>query len=128
MKQNLIQHFTWLANSLSMGYMYKEWDDTTVRKDMKEAYDKFYQSLQLENNKDLINFEKLTQDEAKELGFGKWNEETNLYLLPLYLVPLLPKGIELTYIDGETFIFDKIEDLDLDIRFGMLSFGVVLNG
>ena len=47
----------------------------------------------------------------------------DLWLFPLYLVPIIPEGLEIMYIDGEKGIFKK-DDMDNDIRFGCVAYGI----
>lgn len=81
-------------------------------------------AMAIKNNK-LINFNELTPTQAYELGFRKWDEEDNLYLIPLWLYKALPDGLEVTSIDGDKLIVGK-DYLDNDIRFGVLAFGIKL--
>lgn len=94
-----------------------------------------------------VDFTDFTSDELLLCGFKIWNKETNLHLIPLYLYPFLPIGIELTCIDGskikveENYDSQYIESclvgidssdliknksyIDNDHRAGMLAFGIV---
>ena len=116
MKEEIQNCMSWLVNSVAPYYVY-DWKDT---KELKESYTKFYNTL-----KEHIDFNNITKDEAVELRFGLWDEETNLYLFPLYLVPLIPQGLEVTSINGETYKYDK-ETANNDIRFGRVAYGLVL--
>lgn len=64
-----------------------------------------------------------TVEELKELGFGKWDEETNLYLMPLWLLPFIKDEIECGSISGERKVI-KRDEINNDERFGCLAFGV----
>jgi hypothetical protein len=55
------------------------------------------------------------------------NDTKNLFLIPLWFVPLLPQGIELTCIDGSKIIFNKKDDIDLDTRCGCIAYGIHFN-
>lgn len=121
MKKEVRNHLTWLANKLSEVYFYKGWEDDFKVEKINKTYDEFYESLK-ENN--VIDFNSLTKEEAIELRFSLWSKETQLYLIPLYLAPLIPAGTELTSITGDTVIFESIESIDLDNRFGCLGFGI----
>lgn len=81
-----------------------------------------------------INLSSLTLEELKEIGCGLWDEESNLYLIPLYLYDFLEYGQELGCIDGTTIIVrENYHDInspnyiDNDIRVGKLSYGVLVN-
>lgn len=118
MKIELINHFTWLTNRLAEVNTYKNWSDKTKIQVIEEAYNNFYQSI-----KRYIDFEKITVEEAKSLRFGKWDDESDLYLFPLWIIPLIPEGMEVTSISGETFKYNK-ETVDNDIRFGCVAYGI----
>lgn len=60
------------------------------------------------------SFDKKVTDYKNTLG---------LYLIPVYLYPSLPIGITLTSIVGEDVIFDG-SNIDLDARYGFLSYGI----
>lgn len=68
----------------------------------------------------------LTMDEMKQLGFGRWSEDSPGMLLPIWLFPFLPDEvmIEAECIDGERKIYKKSEMGD-DHRFGMLAYSVI---
>lgn len=53
----------------------------------------------------------------------KWDDESDLYLIPLYLLSFIPIGTKLTSIDGETVIYDGT-NIDNDIRFGCIAYGI----
>lgn len=79
--------------------------------------------------KDSANFKpldltELTKEELIDIGCGMWDEESNLYLLPLWTLPFLPDEIELGCISGETKKF-KRDEIDNDCRFGCLAYGVI---
>ena len=87
---------------------------------MKLGFNTVYDEL-----KKHIDFTKLTAEEAKELRFRRWDEEDmpNLWLFPLYLVPIIPEGLEVTYISGEKGKYEK-DKMDNDIRFGCVAYGI----
>lgn len=119
MKAELINCFTWYANRISETTTYTNWPDALAREEVMKASKKFLNAL-----KNYIDFENLTEREARELRFQKWSEdEPDLYLIPLYLLPILPIGIELTCLDGENLIYDG-KNVDDDIRFGCIAYGI----
>lgn len=69
-----------------------------------------------------VNANNLTQAQMEELGFGRWSEESNLRLIPLWLLPFLQEDIDAECIDGEKVT--KVSEMDNDHRFGMLAYGV----
>lgn len=119
--EKLLTYCISTINDLSQSYLYKNWDDGFSRIDSKNAFKKFYELLNKEN---IIDLNSLTKEEALQLKFDKWDDKSDLYLIPLYMVPLIPKGTKLVCIDGKTITFNDIEDIDLDIRFGCISYGI----
>ena len=94
-----------------------------------------------------VDFSDFTSDELLLCGFKIWDKESNLHLIPLYLYPFLPNGLELTCIDGtkkivqENYTSQYVESslvgidktnnivnenyIDNDNRAGMLAFGII---
>lgn len=118
MKPEIRNCLTWYANRVAETVQYTNWSDDFCRKEIKEAHDRFVEEL-----KKHIDFQNITIEEARELRFGKWSEDSNLYLLPLYLLPVVPIGTKLTSIFGEDIIYDG-SNVDNDIRCGCLAYGI----
>lgn len=118
MKQEIINCLTWYANRVSETVQYHTWSDEFCRKEVNKSTDTFINEL-----KKHIDILKLTRKEAVELRFGKWEDDGDLYLIPLYLLPIIPVGTELTSISGETIIYNGT-NIDKDIRFGCLAWGI----
>jgi hypothetical protein len=119
MKKEIINCLTWYANMVAQTVQYTSWSDNFCRKEIKEAHDKFIEEL-----KKHIDLKALTREDAIELRFGRWSDETpNLYLIPLWLVPIIPVGTELTYISGAKIIYNG-SNIDNDIRFGCIAYGI----
>lgn len=118
MKQEIINCLTWYANKVAETVAYDSWSNEYCRGEIREANKIFVNEIQKD-----IDFYKLTRKEAIELRFGKWDDETDLYLIPLYLLPVIPIGIRLTSINGDTVIYDGT-NIDNDIRFGCLAWGI----
>lgn len=120
MKKEIINCLTWYATRVAETVQYP-WSDEFCRKEIKEAHDKLMNEL-----KKHIDWKTLTREEAIELRFGRWSDETpNLYLIPLWLLPIVPIGIELTTISGNKIIYNG-SNVDNDIRFGCIAYGVEL--
>lgn len=119
MKSELINHFTWITNQLSQLNQYN-WSEDMKKKELDKAFKTFNNSF-----KKYIDFDNLTVDEARELRFQKFDRESDLWLFPLYLLPILPDGLKVKTIGGEELIVGK-DELDNDIRFGALAFGLEL--
>ena len=68
----------------------------------------------------------LTATEASLIGFTKWSEDSpNLYLIPSWLYPALPVGLQVTGISGEESEFSP-ETHDSESRYGCLAYGINL--
>ena len=68
----------------------------------------------------------LTTTEASLIGFTKWSEDSpNLYLIPSWLYPALPVGLQVTGISGEESEFSP-ETHDSESRYGCLAYGINL--
>ena len=119
MKPEITNCLTWYANQIAETVQYTNWSDEFCREDIKRATDRFVNEL-----KKYIDFDNLTEEEAQELRFGKWSDdEPDLYLVPLYLLPILPIGTKLTCINGQKIVYDG-HNIDNDTRFGCLAYGV----
>lgn len=118
MKKEIVNCLTWYANRVSETVQYTSWSDEFCRKEVRQATMDFVSELRKH-----IDFSKLTREEAVALRFGKWDEESNLYLIPLYLLPIVPVGTELTCIDGEKIIYNG-KNVNNDIRFGCIAWGI----
>lgn len=120
MKKEIQNCLTWLVNKISETIIY-DWKDGFKIKENKKSFEEFYDEL-----KKHIDFTKLTVEEAKELRFKRWSDEQpNLWLFPLYLVPIIPEGLEVTSISGNKYKYEK-EKADNDIRFGCVAYGIEL--
>jgi hypothetical protein len=123
MKQEIINCLTWYVNCIAETVQYKSWSDEFCRKEVKTATMDFLNAI-----REYIDFSNLTKEEALSLGFGRWDDESDLYLIPLYLLPLVPIGIELTCINGKKIIYDGT-NVDNDVRFGCIAWGIeILKG
>lgn len=119
MKKEIINCFTWYINRVAETVQYTSWSDEFCRKEIKKATYKMLDEL----NK-FIDWDNLTKEEAKELRFVLWDEEQPyLYLLPLYILPILPIGTKLITIGGEEIVYDGT-NVDKDIRCGYIAYGI----
>lgn len=118
MKKEIQNCLIWLVNRVSETIEYN-WDDGFKAKENKKSFETFYKEL-----KNHIDFSKITIEEAKELRFQRWDEEQpNFWLFPLYLVPIIPEGLEVMSISGDKFKYEK-DKADNDIRFGCVAYGI----
>lgn len=118
--QNIIDCLTWYANRIAETVQYTNWSDEFARKEVKESTDKF-----LDEIKKYIDWDNLTPGLCDDLRFGKWTEGSNLWLIPLYLLPIVPIGTELISINGGTVKYDGT-NVDNDIRFGCIAYGIIV--
>ena len=92
---------------------------------LKDRTEKFGQAMQ-----EQIDWEHLTKENAKELGFMEWSYTAGkeLWLIPYWLYLAIPHNIPL--IDAETgkeFFFNRA-DANTDSKFGMLPYGLLFDG
>jgi len=120
MKIEIQNCLTWLVNRVAETNEYN-WGDEFKASENKKSFDTFYEEL-----KKYIDFTKLTVEEAKELRFCKWDTESDLYLFPLYLVPIIPEGLEVTFISGNKVKYER-NKMDNDIRFGCVAYGIEID-
>lgn len=71
--------------------------------------------------------EELTLDQLKDMGFCKWNENTNLYLIPGEWYDKIPEGLPVVDVFDKEEIFSKETHGD-DVRFGCLAYGIIIDG
>ena len=64
----------------------------------------------------------LTMKEMKHLGFIRWEEKTDLMLIPIWLYPFLAKKIVTFDIGYKKHT--KYSEIDKESRFGYLGYGV----
>lgn len=122
MKQAIITCLTWQANMVAQTVQYDTWSDEFCRRMTKDVYNSFINEL-----KKHIDLKHITREEAVELGFTMWSHETpDLYLIPLYLLPIIPVGTKLTSISGDKVIYDGT-NIDKDILFGCLAYGIKID-
>lgn len=119
MKKEVCNCFVYLANAISMVKLYNSSNEATIELININCTD-FINEL-----KKYVDLTNLSLEEAEELGFRLWSEDTpGLYLIPLYLLPLIPVGMELTTINGRKVAYDG-HNIDDDNRFGYLAYGIV---
>ena len=118
MKKEIMNCLTYLANRVSETTQYEKWSDEFCRKEIKEASQKFVDAMRKH-----LDWDNLTEEECKELRFGRWDEESGIYLIPLYLFPLIPMGLKVYSIGGNEIINDGT-NLDNDTRFGCVAYGI----
>lgn len=116
MKHEAEKCLIWMANHMSRTVRNKNWSDEFCRKFTEEIYNEASDVL-----KKYIDIKTLSRKEAFSLGFEPWRGD--LVLIPLYLLPIIPIGMELISIDGETIIYDG-SNVDMDTRHGCIAYGI----
>lgn len=122
MKREVVNHLSWIVSQLAKIYVYEPVSQDPELIHLRDSFNRFYTSL---INGKWIDLENLTTDEAHELRFGKWDEDSNLYLFPLWLVPIIPDGMTVYSLDEKPFIY-KASEADNDIRYGCVAYGLML--
>lgn len=107
-----------IATKAAETFTYKTWSDEFCRTEMQHTVDMIHASKGFEP----IDPYDLTIDEMKTLGFRRWSDDSDLMLIPLWLVDFMKHGIEVECIDGVRYYFD--ETTDRDHRYGCIAFGV----
>lgn len=121
MKKELIDLFVSYANCISETTEYKGWSNEFCRSKIKDANDQFVKLLG-----EHIDFDNLTVEEYFELGFIKYDMcSKKIMLIPLYLLPVLPIGIEVICISGRHIKYDG-SNLDNETRGGCIAYGIEL--
>ena len=118
LKPEVQNAITWLGNKLAEGYLYKNWSNEFVRSEFDKAFDIFYKEM----TKD-IDIATLTKEDLHELRFRKWDDESDLMLVPLWMVPLIPDKMEVETIGGTKMMAGEAKK-DIDIRFGCVAWGI----
>lgn len=106
--------------------------NVNIIEDTKVDYHQESRNNQLVSELGRVNVTDLTAKQAGELGFGLWDETSNLHLIPYFLYDFLEYGQELTSISGSvktvTPEYKDIESdnyIDNDHRFGCLAYGFI---
>lgn len=115
MKPELRNCLTWLANAVAETVLHTK-DPGHLDADIRQSWGVFCNSV-----KDHIDWKHMDLQTAKELRFARWDEESSLYLIPIWLYPSIPEDLELYSIGGQKG-FKK--DIDTDTRFGVLAWGI----
>lgn len=120
----LTRCFRWLANELVVSYM-----NSTLPAPLKNKVDTFYDSV-----RKTIDWESLTRNDCLWLGFMNSQRDMvsaqgviqELWLIPQWLIPVIPEGICVEDIHGNRFqYYSRI--CDKSTQFGVLGYGLVLD-
>lgn len=110
-----------IINKAAMVMVYKEsWSAKFQAKEMGEIEE----GLLSADGFHRVDPNDLTEDQMKELGFGLWDEDNPIRLIPLWLFPFIADEIECGSINNTDKGLVKRCDMDNDQRFGCISHGV----
>lgn len=112
-----------LMNKIQMGITYKGWSDEIAHEQVLESYN----NLKEEMAKIIKDVTKLPVGDLLTLGFLKWDDKSEIYLIPLWAYDLIPDGTELTDIFGDKHV-KGTHSIDLDARFGCIAYGLDKGG
>jgi len=102
--------------------IYKSWSDKFRLSNIRDFFSK---TIAKWNEKEdfSIDVSDLTEEEMKNLSFGKFSEESEGYLIPIWLYPFLQEEIKTNGIDGNSII--KKSEMDDDHRMGYLAYSIM---
>ena len=114
-------------NAIGEAVVYN-WDPKYIKQSLKDHLDGRMKAL----FKAGFSFEgvmngEFTGPQLWDLGFKIWSgsDDGDLWVIPIYMVNHIPKGMKLTNIFGGVEEFDP-EETDKDNRFGCIAYGFVL--
>ncbi|OPH61839.1 hypothetical protein BC351_00945 [Paenibacillus ferrarius] len=87
-----------------------------------EDLERYYNTAQEQLKK--LNFNLLTEDELKFLGFRKYSDNSENYLVPLWLLRCLPEGTVLRCLSGRECVVGT-DEIDNDVRYGLTAFSLI---
>ena len=96
------------------------WDNAFSSKRIKEIPDVFSKSDYFRK----VDPNEMTVDQLDNLGFQKWDDESGLMLIPLYVYPFLKDEFMCGSISDIAARNIKASDIDTDNRSGCLAYGV----
>ena len=96
------------------------WNPYSSFKRIKEIPDVFSKSGCFRK----VDPNEMTKEELVNLGFKKWDEDSGLMLIPLYVYPFLKDEIMCGSISDICARLIKVSEIDTDHRFGCLAYGV----
>lgn len=96
------------------------WDNTSSSKRIQEIPDVFSKSDYFRK----VDPNEMTVDQLDSLGFQKWDEDSGLMLIPLYIYPFLKDEIMCGSISDTCSRLIKVSEIDIDHRFGCLAYGI----
>lgn len=112
-----------LLNVITKGEVSNQSKDYS-HEEIREAYRGIKNSI---DEMDILDLDNRSYEELLYLGFHKWDNESNILLVPIWAFDLLADGTELTSISGKSVIKGQ-DSIDLDVRFGCISYGIDISG
>lgn len=94
------------------------YSDHECRIKVKDSTDKMLKKI-----KELIPWDNMTKEIMEKLNFSYYDEK-DLYLIPLYLVDILPKGMKILPYNSDQEITVGTDKLDKEERGGFLLYGI----
>lgn len=76
----------------------------------------------LEHIKQNLDWNDIDEETCRILGFSKWEDNDNVWLIPTYLYSIIPIGLKVVTIFGNEAVFNSHNDDDS--RLGVLPFGI----
>lgn len=149
LKNEIFNCLTWYTNRIAETIEYSSWSDNFCRKKIKEYNEVLMVNLEKlidwdnltadvmkllrfqiwtskeeveEEIKNIMDSLELSNEEKTE-RLEKLKKTADIRLIPLYLLPIIPKGIELVSITGESIIYNG-DNIDTDTRFGCIAYGL----
>ena len=111
-----VQKYTLIA--AAEVFNYTDWEKPYAAEHIRELPEKLMGTEGFEK----INPSNLTAKEMKALNFGMWSEESEIRMIPLWLLPFLVDEFMGGTIDDLTIRPIKKADIDNDHRFGYLAY------
>ena len=108
-----------IINRAAEGFSYSL-DADFLSKRIKEIADVFSKSECFRK----VDPKEMTKEQLLDLGFQKWDEDSGLMLIPLYIYPFLKDEIMCGSISDICSRLIKVSEIDIDHRFGCLAYGV----
>ena len=96
------------------------WSDDLSSERIKEIPDVFSKCDYFRK----VDPNEMSIEQLESLGFKKWDSESGLMLIPLYLYPFLKDGLMCASILDIEARPIKVSDIDTDNRFGCLAYGI----
>ena len=96
------------------------WSDDLSSKRIKEIPDVFSKSDYFRK----VDPNEMSIEQLENLGFKKWDDESCLMLIPLYVYPFLKDEFMCGSISDIEARPIKVSDIDTDARYGCLAYGV----